>query len=261
MDNFSYKFLWRNALQTLASKGLPILILLPMLTLFPSCDKALFDAGKTVTKEVKIDQPFSFINIQSIFDIIIVQDTINKVLVTCGENLQPAVLIDVKDGILTLKSSAGNNWSRVYKKINLEVHLSSFPRIDIHQPVNLKTKGIFKGDNFTLIDFGKVSEVDVSLDVNFCSITMSSDNSGYFKVKGKAQTADIWGWGSAYVLADSLIAQNCHVLHRGMADVYVNVTGKLSVDIEFTGNVYYTGNPSEIVIEKQLSSGKLIKLP
>lgn len=233
---------------------------LPLLLLYmTSCNKALFDAGETVTKEIRIDSVFSSIDIENIFDITLVNDTVNKVLVTCGENLQPYVSIRVNNGILYFDHSVKQNWSRSYQKIKLEVHLTFGPRIDIHEPISLKTKGVFTCNNFTFVDFWKVSEVDVNIDANFCGIYMSSDNFGYYKVKGKAQNAEIWGWGSAYVIADSLVTQNCHVLQRGMADVYVNVTGQLSVSLEFTGDVYYTGNPTSVVIEKQTSSGRLIK--
>ena len=234
--------------------------LLPLLPFFlSSCNKALFDAGDMVTNEIRIDSMFTTIDVENIFDITLVNDTVNKVLVTCGENLQSYVSIKARGGILYFNHSAKQNWSRNYKKIKLEVHLTFGPRIDIHEPISLKTKGVFKADYFALIDFWKVSEVDIDVDVNFCGIYMSSDNFGYFKVKGKAQTADIWGWGSAYVMADSLVTQNCHVKQRGMADVYVNVTGQLSVSLEFSGDVYYTGNPTEVIVEKQISSGRLIK--
>lgn len=231
-----------------------------LLLMFTSCNKALFDAGDTVTTIKVVNEPFTTIDIENIFDITLVNDTVNKVEVTCGENLQSYVSVNVKDGILYLDHSVKQNWSRSYEKIKLKVHLTFGPRIDIHEPISLKTEGVFKCDNFTIIDFWKVSEVDVAIDADFCGIYMSSDNFGYFKVKGKAQSADIWGWGSAYVMADELvIAGNCHVKQRGMADVYVNVAGQLSVSLEFTGDVYYKGNPSQIIIEQQLSSGRLIK--
>ncbi len=248
-----------NALQTRSGKVVFYCILLLPLLYVTSCNKALFNAGETVTKEVRIDSVFSSIDIENMFDITLVNDTVNKVLVTCGENLQPFVSITAKNGILYFNNSAKENWSRSYQKIKLEVHLTFGPRIDIHEPISLKTKGVFTCNNFSIIDFWKISEVDVNIDANFCGIYMSSDNFGYFKIKGKAQTADIWGWGSAYVMADSLVSQNCHVLQRGMADVHVNVSGQLSVSLEFTGNVYYTGNPAEIIIENQTSTGRLIK--
>ena len=251
-------FIERQALQMYKY----IVVCIPLLLLLfcqTSCNKAFLDAGDTITKEIRIDSTFSSINIENIFDITLVNDTVNKVLVTCGENLQSFVSIEARGGILHFDHSIKQKWSRSYEKIKLEVHLTFGHTINIHEPISLKTKGIFTCNNFTIVDWGKVSEVDVNLDVNFCGIYMSSDNFGYYKVKGKAQASEIWGYGSAYVVADSLVTQNCHVLQRGIAEVKVNVTGQLSVSLEFTGDVYYTGNPTEVIIEKQTSTGRLIK--
>jgi hypothetical protein len=232
-----------------------------ILSLFLSCkDNALFDSGPTVTREVTIAEYFSSIDIENMFDITLVQDTVKKVLVTCGKNLQSYVSVSVKDSILVLDHNAKYNWSRKYEKIKLEVHLIVTPHIDIYEPVNLKTRGILKGGNFILKDWGRVSEVDISLDVNSCELYMASDNFGYFKIKGKSSSAYFEGWGTCQVRADSLILNYCHVKHRGMGNVYVNVTGQLIVSLEFTGNVCYTGNPSQIVIEQQKSSGQLINM-
>jgi Protein of unknown function (DUF2807). len=207
-----------------------------------------------------MEETFSIIDFQNIFDTTIVPDTVNKIIITCGENLQPKVTANIQDGTLTLNHSEKYDWSREYKHIQIELHLNFSPTVYIHAPISLKTKGTIKGDNFTLIDFMKVSEVDVSVDVNSCGIYMSSDNFGYFKIKGRCNNADLWGWGSAIVRADSLLAKDCHIKHRGFNDVYVNVSGRLSVSLEYSGNVYYSGTPSEIIIENQLSSGRLIKL-
>jgi hypothetical protein len=214
----------------------------------------------TVTHEIKIDQPFSTLDFKSIFDVVLVQDTVNKILVTCGKNLQSYVSIGVSNDVLMLSQDTKFNWSRKYEKIQLEIHLTAIPNILIHEPVNLKSKSILKGDSFFLVDLGKVSEVDVTVDVNTCAVYMTFDNFGSFKVKGKCNYAEFWGWGSSIVRADSLIATNCDVLQRGIGNVYVNVTNQLSVSLNYSGNVYYTGNPAEIIIKEQKSTGQLIKM-
>jgi hypothetical protein len=195
------------------------------------------------------------------FDIVLVQDTLNKVLVTCGKNLQSYVSIGVVNNILSLEQHTKNNWSRKYEKIQLEVHLIDIPALYIHEPSNIKNKGILKSTDFTLCDFGKFSEVDLNIDVNSCGIYMTSDNFGYFKIKGKCVYLDAWGWGSSVVRADSLKAENCNVLQRGIGSVYVNTSNELKVSLEYSGNVYYTGNPSSIIVEEQKSTGQLIKMP
>ena len=242
------------------NKILRLLYLSILICCLLSCKDGLFDSGMTITREIKIEQPFSTLDFKNIFDVVLVQDTINKVLVSCGKNLQSYVSVDVSNDVLIVNQDTKFNWSRKYEKIKLEIHLTAIPNILIHEPVNLKSKGTLKGDNFSLVDYGKVSEVDVTVDVNTCAVYMTFDNFGSFKVKGKCNYAEFWGWGSSIVRADSLIAGDCYVLQRGIGNVYVNVINQLSVSLNYSGNVYYTGNPAEIIIKEQKSTGQLIKM-
>lgn len=225
-----------------------------------SCKDGLFDSGPTITREVEITGTFSTINFKNMFDVVLVQDTMDKVLVTCGKKLQSYVSIGVMDGILNCDQDTKYNWSRKYEKIKLEIHFIALSEISIHEPVNIKNKGILNGPTFTLVDYGKFSEVELTVDLGICGIYMTSDNFGYFKIKGKCGFADIWGWGSSLVRADSLAAVNCNVLQRGIGSVYVNVSNELTVSLEYSGNVYYTNTPASIVIKEQKSTGQLIKM-
>ena len=226
-----------------------------------SCNDGLFDSGTTITREIEINEGFSRIDIENIFDIVLVQDTINKALVTCGRNLQPYVSIGVKDSILTLAQDTKFNWSRKYERIKLELHLIKVAEVNIHKPISLKSIGVLKGNTFKLMDWNQVSEVDLALDYHSVGVYMVSDNFGRYHLKGKCFSAYFEGWGSCQVMADSLVVSTyCFVKHRGMGDVYVNVNGQLGISLEFTGNVYYTGNPTQITITQQTSTGRLIKM-
>lgn len=109
-------------------------------------------------------------------------------------------------------------------------------------------------------DGEKISEIDISIEADYLGFYVSYENFGYYKVKGKCNDTHITSRGYGFIKTDNLISENCYVRHTGKGDVYVNVSGRLKVSLEFTGNVYYRGNPSEIVIDRQLSSGRLIPL-
>lgn len=237
-----------------------LLLAITLVVGLTACDKSLFDSGPETQREIIIKEAFTKIDFQNIFDIVMIQDTVNKIIITCGENLQDKVSATVSNGTLTLDHNEKYNWSRSYKHIQAEIHIVSIPAIAIHAPVSLISADTLKGEIFWLLDYGKYSNINVTLNVNACDVYMTSDNFGIFKVKGKCKKADLWGWGSALVRADSLVAEQCHVKHRGFNDVYVNVTNQLSVSLEYTGNIYYTGNPKSITIEQKLSSGSLIPL-
>lgn len=257
LKNFKIRKLGMNK----GSVGLKICFALFLCFVLQACDKALFDAGPETEFAIDIKEPFTMLDFKNIFDVTLVQDTVNKVIVSCGANLQTKVDVKVVDNVLCFDNSVKDIWSREYKHIKLEVHLVKSPSIKIHAPILLRNRGVISGNTFWLCDYDKFSDVNLTLNVKTCSIYMTSDNFGVFTVKGKAEKSDLWGWGSAVVHADSLLTQTCHVKHRGFGQVYVNVTNKLAVSLEFTGNVYCTSKPTSVTIEKQLSTGQLIFNP
>jgi len=236
-----------------------LLLLLWVLVIHTSCEKgAFFNAGETVIREVLLEHNISTIEVNSMFEVTLVQDTINKAVVTCGENLQPDINIFIKDDILHLNNTLKYSWSRSYEKIKLELHLISIPQINVREPANITTRDTFKTNEFFLIDWGLFTELDVTLDVNNCAIDLSSDDFGHYTVRGKAVSATFNGKGSSFIYANELQVQNCTVKQISIGDIYINVSNELRVSLLSSGNVYYRGNPNKIVIDKLSSSGKLI---
>jgi len=226
-----------------------------------SCDTwTLFNTGDTVTREVHIEGNISAIDINSIFDIILVQDTINKALITCGENLQPDINITEREGVLYLTSNLKYIWSRSYEKVKLELHLTSVPRLDVRQPSYIATRDTFKTDEFFLIDWGHFTELDATLDTRNCAIDVSSNDYGKYTVRGKSISATLNCLGSSFIYANDLKVQFCTVKQESIGDIYVNVSNTLTVTIENTGRVFYYGNPSEIVIKNNFPEDRLIHL-
>ena len=267
MNNRRQKFQYSNILRFKHSKTgswnlkFLTLILILFVSSIYSCDNnALFDSGKTTTREILINQNVSAFEAESIFDITVVQDTINKILITCGENLQQFVDITIKNDTVHMKQRTKENWSRKYEKIKLELYTKQNLHIDIHEPVHLTTRGIFSIPNFVVWDWTMFSEIDVNLDVDYCELINSPEHFGVIKAKGKSKSTFLWNRGSCQFLTDSLESVSCYVKQHGWGDMYVNATDNLTVSLEFTGNVFYKGNPSKVVIENQLSSGKLIKM-
>jgi hypothetical protein len=226
---------------------------------FYSCDRnALFDAGKITTREIVIQHPISAFNVHSIFDISVVRDTLNKIMVTCGENLQSFVDIYSEGDSVFLEQHTKENWSRNYEKIKLELHINENFLINIWAPVNITTVGILNISDFAVIDWGIFSEIDVDLNVNNCTIVNSPEHFGLFKARGKSNSTFLWNRGSCRFLMDSLINKSCYVKQGGWAEMHINAKDNLIISLEYTGNIFYKGDP-QITIEKQISTGRLIK--
>lgn len=226
-----------------------------------SCEKnALFNAGDIVSKEIALQDRISAIEVNSMLDITLVQDSINKAIVTCGENLMSDIEIFVEDGVLHLDNSIKYNWSRNYHKIKLELHLISIPQLNIRKPVYISTRDTFRTKEFFLIDWGKFTELDVTLNVSGCWIDCNPDDFGHYTIRGKAVNATIYSKGSAFIYAKDLIVKNCIVKQLGIGNIYINVTDELRASIFSSGNIYYRGNPTTVMVENRTSNGRLIQM-
>ena len=235
------------------------LLILPMFLY--SCDSnGLFDGGEPLTKEVVIKKAFSRIETTSIFDISLINDTINKIEITCGENLQKFIKIEEKEGIVSISHSVKYAWSRKYEKIKLKLHVNQDLIIYAYEPLHFTTIGTFKASTFQFVDWGKFCEVDVTVNSEYCGIFMGADSFGAYTVKGKCTDSEIWAGGSSKVQADSLISDNCFVRQRGWGDVYINVMKQLKIKFECISTIYYKSTPSEITVDDHLFAGKVIKL-
>jgi hypothetical protein len=228
---------------------------------YSSCKDGLLNAGEVVTIEIQFSRIISRVEVNTMLEITLVQDTINKALVTCGENLQPDIDIFVKDNILYLNNSIKYSWSRSYEKVKLELHLISIPRLDVWKPSYITSRDTIKTHEFFLVDWGKFTELDVTLNVDNCAIDVSVEGFGHYTVKGKSTTATFYCKGSAFFYAEDLKIQNCTVFQNSIGDTYVNVLNKLTVTIQNSGKVYYYGNPSSIILNNNFPNDKLIHLP
>lgn len=225
---------------------------------FDSCNKAFLDSGPDTTREIIFTDRVVGYEAESIFDIVLVQDTVNKVLITCGENLQSFVNVYLKDDTVHLKHNTKQNWSREYNRIKLEVHINSNFFMNIREAVNIRSKGIIKLHSFIILDWGIFSDIDITLDVERCVLVNSPEHFGLIKAQGKSNYTWLWNRGSCKFRTENLINVSCFAQQAGWGDMYVNATNDLSVSLESTGNVYYNGNPKTINIEKQ-KGGSLIK--
>jgi hypothetical protein len=80
--------------------------------------------------------------------------------------------------------------------------------------------------------------------------------SGDIYISGSTAYNYIYGVSFGFAYEQELSNQTCFVDHRGNGDIYIKSGDELSVNIEFIGNVYYSGSPK---LQSTISgSGKLI---
>jgi hypothetical protein len=236
-----------------------LILLFGFILLLTSCEKILFtNEGHAVEKTISYAY-FSKLSFYDIFEIELKTDSLYSVRLISTEKFIDNISIREDSGELSFHDENFARWMPEYPRPKL---LVSMPRLDDKiyslSPIKLTTSDTLKLEKLSLVFLGKTGEFNLIIDVNRFQLVNGSDNFDYYTFTGKAKSAYIWPRGSSQVDASGLICKDCIVYNNSMGDCYVNVTHKLEARMNALGNVFYSGQPEEIVITEESGSGKLL---
>ncbi|MBX7183150.1 MAG: DUF2807 domain-containing protein [Bacteroidia bacterium] len=229
-----------------------------------SCKDTVEDCFKStgsIAREERFVSDFDSIRLEDNVNIILIQDTLNKVIIEAGENLIPKIRSTVENRALILKNENHCNWVRKLNvPVNAYVHFK-----DISALNNLGVADITNQDTINIkghaIDIRILGSGDIRLNGNFDWIYGRVLVSiGNLYLSGKSGGLELYCDGTSLVRAENLETQFASVETYLPGDVYVNAKEQLSAKIYWEGNVYYRNNP-QIVYKKETSTGRLIQIP
>lgn len=233
--------------------------LLPMLTLFASCDKDhLFDCLKSSGSKVfeaRTVGDFNRIDVYNNPEVIITQDTVNSVTVEAGEHIVAGITTECAYGTLTIRNENKCNWVRSYSKtIAVHVHVKKLDFIHHHGSSTISSANTLTNTTF---EFNVWNSGDINLSID-ADTTYSKQHItvGDITLSGRSAYCYIYNNGNGFTYHHDLRVENSTVIQRGTGDCYVNVNQNMNVEIHDVGDVYYSGNPQ--VTSSITGSGKLI---
>ena len=230
-----------------------------LLFAFISCDDTLFNAGDTITKEIKTSY-FKEIYVDDIFDITLIQADTCIIKAKGGSNLLPNLDLKVDDEKkLTISDHNGARWSRNYDKIELYITIDTLNYLRLNAPCKVTSQNTLTTLNFTIWSITDFAEYDIMIDCNYFYVVNNSSSGGMMQVQGKANKFGFWARGSFRVNADELIANHVTAKNESMADCSVHARDYLSAEILREGKVFYTGNPETIEYVNQRAREQLVK--
>ncbi len=233
---------------------------------FSSCNKldnrCIKSVGEEKEKVIMLPQ-FSVLNINSFFDVILVQDTINYIKFSGGKNLLNYVNADVSQNSLSITDNNSCRWTRDYKKqkIKAELHFVKLDSIIAYRECNIRSLDTIKNDIF-LIRFisSHLATLDITVDVKEMYLKINPSSGDYY-VKGRCSFNYIYSIGLSYVHTEGLKCDSALVYSYESGDIYVAPIQKLRVLFYNYGNVYYCTSPQEIIETRtNAAKGKLIKI-
>lgn len=240
------------------------IVFFSILILLVSCekqeDRACFKStGEETSVEITVDA-FNKLYLKEHMEFVLIQDSVEKVVITGGKNLVNFIDVKVIDGRLEIYNTNRCSFLRSYKKkIKVEVHFVQL--INIH----------FEGTE-TLTNIG-------TLQFNWLTVLIR-DGAGPVKLNFNANTiytTIAHGWGD-FTYTGSVNYANFNVRSNGYCDTYglnvsdsitvisntpgtskVNANGaQLRAETDGSGDIWYKGIPNGAPIIYQYGTGKVI---
>lgn len=225
---------------------------------FFSCQKDETNFEKT--KSVNLDL-FHTIEVNSPYDIFLVQDTFCGITISGSEKEIDKTTLTVSDSVLKLETGHAGQFIHPHRRNMLVyIHVPNLKRINIHETCKIVSEDpIGHGtDEIGVVVDTKLAELDLNLACK-TFYYWNNPNGTEMKLTGNVQELKIWNAGLGQVEASTLQSDYVLCVNGSLGDCSVRANQKLEYSITNKGNIYYYGNPAEIVEFTVPAGGKLIK--
>ncbi len=239
--------------------------LIPLLFVFMllSCNKETapdyLQTTGTLTSVERDVADFTEIELFNNMDLVLTQDTFNSLIIEAGENLIPDITTEIKDGKMQIKNTNKFNFLRSYKKkITIFIHCKNLQHITYRGAGNISTTNTLNASVFNFDCHKGTGDIQLNLLAQEGHFNI---HTGQCKlvVIGTIGLNYLYQAGNGYTDASELKTGYTYVTNKGTNDLKINVDHVLYAKINYLGNIYYKGNPSDLGSEIT-DSGNLIKI-
>jgi hypothetical protein len=231
---------------------------LAILMIFTGCSGIFTgDDGEIIRKEVSLNE-YRYINIYGIYNLILKQDTIHKLIMEGTTDVIADIEAQVIADTLIIRD-AHKDLFRIEEKPTLCLQFSDLARLVTYNPVHVTNEDTLKLNRFYFYPIGEIGEASLTVECNFFGLDNSANTLGRFYIRGRTHTAKFFNRYGSSIYADSLVSQIVQVFNESAGDVYVNAGELLEIYIWGPGNIYYSGDPVIEIVEKK-DSGKVLKM-
>jgi hypothetical protein len=218
-----------------------------------SC-KEIFFNGDENTRVLSLED-FHAVEITGIYNIVLVQDSTNRLVITGKNDINSIDAIINND---TLFINDHKKMSLNTERNTIALHFSNIDYMVTYDPVNVTNTGIIKAETFIYLAIGEIVEVRLAVDCNFLYAVVSANTLGYFHLTGKANDCVFFNRYGCSMFADSLTSENAEIVNESIGDVHVNASENIKAFIWGPGNIYYYGTPIIEIAEKR-GGGNMIR--
>lgn len=225
------------------------LLFLSLFSLLVSCKKAenrkcFKFIGNQTTKEIPLGN-FDRLDLREHVEFVIIQDSLDKVVLKGGENLLNFIDVEIIDGTLTIDNKNRCGFLRNAKKVVVaEIHCTRLINIRFIGTEPLSNLGTIQTDFFTF--YSRDGAGDVNLNLNAVYVYAEA-NHGWcnFTLSGTTQSASILVKSNSYCdVSDLVVSDSIYVASETVGDIKINANNLMIKGyITQSGNILYKGTP------------------
>lgn len=224
------------------------------------CDSVgdCFEGTGEITTDERYPGDFTNVLIEDDLNLNLIQNNDVKVEIVAGKNLIDEIRTTVADNTLHLANENVCKWARSYEyEINSTVHFKSLSRL------------IYKGSGQVMgTDTLFLSAPEIIVQGGNGNLHLMIDTQNV-SVKGKSGAGDVILTGNTDTLKidarhaglfdfSGLMAGVVTIHHAGTNNIIVHPLNELHVNITYIGNVWFTGEPEVLKLNKT-GKGQLLK--
>lgn len=221
-----------------------------------SCKKqGLFSSGGS---KVISDRPvtsFTKILLYNKINLILTQDTIERVKVEAGEHVQSEITTEVNNNTLTIKGSSSLTESPD-EIINVYVSVRDLQVLGYQGAGTVSCTDTLKTTSFTVYSNDGAGDVHLLLKNLNTSAGIYNENADFY-IKGETEQCYTYCSSRGTIDFSGFSVKNMNIDYSSVRDGYISVSGVLKANIYYKGNLYYKGSPEVDV--KTYSEGRLVR--
>ncbi|OFY37415.1 MAG: hypothetical protein A2W91_14990 [Bacteroidetes bacterium GWF2_38_335] len=203
---------------------------------------------------------FDTIEVNDLFVVRFYHSDDHKIVIRGGENVIKGIDCQSDGHTLVIKNQNVCNWLRTYKKdITLEIYSPEIKKIILNGESDLYCEDTLETDTFFLMVYGEITKTDLKLKTNHCILKINA-GTGKFTFRGKSRSSYVYSHGTSFIYQSDLQTEYSHLVNYSTGDIFVNTTGSLFVEYNDRGNIYYKGNPGEVIVAGSSGIGEVIKM-
>jgi hypothetical protein len=222
--------------------------------MFVSCQKIFFNDDEGI-RVIDLGD-FNAADISGIYDIVLIQDSTNKLVITGKKDINSITVIIKND---TLIIDDHKLMPVNPDKNTLTLHFTDIEHLVTNDPVNISNTDTIRTVKFIYEGIGEIAEARLVVDCDYFLIVNSANTLGYSYISGYATSAVFFNRYGSSMFAEDLKCRDVEAINGSVGDIYFNVSDNLTASIKGPGNIYYHGKPV-IRITEQTGTGKIIPL-